>query len=131
MAGEVVEDAKENKENEVTNEDQSKEKEVQNEQPEERKFESRRKSSSRSSKLAPGDHTMVKRMDGTWCMVFNHFRPTVADHFLNDSSIGVFHFNSAYFCAPFSESLHHCTNVHAIDSRNQLHEHLQYNEDFQ
>jgi len=66
MAGEVVEDAKENKEHEVTNEDQSKEKEVQNEQPEERKFESRRKSSSRSSKLAPGDHTMVKRMDGTW-----------------------------------------------------------------
>ena len=99
MAGEVVEDEKENKENEIANEDQSKDKEVQNEEPEERKFESRRKSSSRSSRLAPGDHTMVKRMDGSWCMFFNHFRRNVADHFLRNRSTGIFYFNSAYFYA--------------------------------
>lgn len=68
MAGEVVEDAKENKENEDENEDQSKEQEVKNEQKEERKYDNRRKSTSRNSKLAPGDHTSVKRMDGNWRM---------------------------------------------------------------
>ena len=68
MAGEIVEDAKENKENQVRNDDQNKDQENQNDLQVERKYESRRKSSSIDSKLAPGDHTMVKRMDGTWRM---------------------------------------------------------------
>lgn len=67
MAGELMEDAKENKENEVKNEEQNTVKEDKNDLQDERKYESRRKSSSRDSKLAPGDHTTVKRLDGTWC----------------------------------------------------------------
>ena len=66
-----MEDAKANKETPIRHDEQSKENEIQNDQQEERKFESRRKNSSRSSKLAPGDHTRVKRMDGVWCMSFS------------------------------------------------------------
>ena len=39
----------------------------------EQKHTGRRKSSTRESKLSPGDHTVVRRADGTWCK----YRPTL------------------------------------------------------
>ena len=62
MAGELIEDTTEHSEKNIKNEAE----EEEETHVEGKRIESRRKSSSREAKLAPGDHTLVRRLDGTW-----------------------------------------------------------------
>ncbi|XP_065061787.1 histone acetyltransferase KAT8-like isoform X2 [Rhopilema esculentum] len=67
MAGEMVKsDATENKKDEAKNGAKETSREEQSAPQDEHKHTGRRKSSTRESKLSPGDHTVVRRADGTW-----------------------------------------------------------------
>ena len=65
-----MQEERDNKENEVKNEVENRSKDGNEDTQDGAKSEPRRKSSSRDSKLAPGDHTLARRLDGTWCEYF-------------------------------------------------------------
>eukprot|EP00794_Sanderia_malayensis_P004751 gene4751-5375_t len=66
MANESVDESKDAEENSIEKEIENKSEHEDMQGKDQKKAEVRRKSSSRESKLNPGDHTLVRRLDRTW-----------------------------------------------------------------